>query len=41
MPMIDDQINAIIDRTFFAGGGLIPPNKGPMSEGVASLFETK
>ena len=37
----DDQINAIIDRTFFAGGGLIPPNKGPMSEGVASLFETK
>lgn len=37
----DDQINAIIDKTFFAGGGLIPPNKGPMSEGVASLFETK
>jgi len=37
----DDQINAIIDRTFFKQGGSVPPEKGPMSQGVGSLFQER
>tara|TARA_R100001591_G_scaffold43363_1_gene54548 strand:- start:193 stop:1335 length:1143 start_codon:yes stop_codon:yes gene_type:complete len=37
----DDQINAIIDRTFFGHGGSVPPEKGPMSQGVGSLFQER
>ena len=37
----DDQINAIIDRAFFKQGGSVPPEKGPMSQGVGSLFQER
>ena len=35
------QIDAIIDSLGFQMGGLVPPEKGPMSQGVGSLFQER
>jgi hypothetical protein len=35
------QIDEIMAAQGYAMGGLIPPESGPMSEGVASLFKNK
>ena len=35
------QIDEIMASQGYAAGGLIPPEKGPMSAGVASLFKNK
>jgi hypothetical protein len=35
------QIDSIIDGLGFQMGGLVPPDKGPMSQGVGSLFQER
>jgi hypothetical protein len=35
------QIDSIVDGLGFQMGGLVPPEKGPMSQGVGSLFQER
>jgi hypothetical protein len=35
------QIDSIVDGLAFQMGGLVPPEKGPMSQGVGSLFQER
>ena len=35
------QIDSIVDGLGFQMGGLVPPDKGPMSQGVGSLFQER
>ncbi len=35
------QIDSIIDGLGFQMGGLVPPEKGPMSQGISSLFQER